>query len=202
VHSGGWWGVAFVLGLLVFGGMGSLPTAAQSGEDITAYYAAHRQLIIIQQIIGVLLVVPILAFARTLDRRTRSPGGQTGRWIMPAALVLVAAEIATNVLPVVLAAMPDASPATAHGLTLAADLVDAVLFAAIAFFSLTAALAEPVWVRGLGLMVVALTLIRAFASPMGMTVLDAVAPIAFVAYVLVLSTRIIAADRVRRVVST
>jgi len=202
VHSGGWWGVAFVLGLLVFGGMGSLPTAAQSGEDITAYYAAHRQLIIIQQIIGVLLVVPILAFARTLDHRTRSLGGQTGRWIMSAALLLVAAEIATNVLPVVLAAMPDASPATAHGLTLAADLVDAVLFAAIAFFSLAAALAEPVWVRGLGLAVVALTLIRAFASPVGMTVLDAVAPIAFIAYVLVLSTRIIATDRARRVVST
>jgi hypothetical protein len=73
-----------------------------------------------------------------------------------------------------------------------------VLFAAIAFFSLVAALAEPVWVRALGLLVAALTLVRAFASPMGVTVLDAVAPIAFIVYVLVLSTRIIAADRARR----
>jgi hypothetical protein len=198
VHIGGWWGVAFVLGLLVVGAMVSLPTAAQSGADITALYAAHRQIIIIQQIIGILLVVPILAFARTLDRRRRSLGGHTGRRIMPAALILVAAEIATNVLSLVLAAMPDPSPATAHALTRPGDLADALLFAAIAFFSLVAALAEPVWVRGLGLLVAALTLIRAFASPMGVTILDAVAPLAFVAYVLVLSTRIIAADRARR----
>ena len=198
MHIGGWWGVAFVLGLLVVGGMVSLPSAAQSGEDITAFYAAHRQIIIIQQIIGALLVVPLLAFARALDRRTRSLGGRTGRWIMLAALILAAAEIATNVLPFVLAAMPDPSPATAHALTLAADLADAVLFVAIAFFSLVAALAQPVWLRGLSLLVAALTLIRAFASPMGVTVLDAVAPIAFVAYVLVLSTRIIAADRACR----
>jgi hypothetical protein len=198
VHIGGWWGVAFVLGLLVVGGMVSLPTAAQSGEDITPFYAAHRQIIIIQQIIGVLLVVPILAFARMLDHRTRSLCGQTGRRIMPVALMLVAAEIATTVPPLVLAAMPDPSQATAHALTLAADLSDAVLFAAIAFFSLVSALAEPVWVRGLGLLVAALTLFRAFASPMGVTVLDAVAPIAFIAYVLVFSARIIAADRARR----
>ena len=52
--------------------MVSLPTAAQSGEDIKAFYVANRQVIIVQQVVGVLLLVPILRFAAALDRRARA----------------------------------------------------------------------------------------------------------------------------------
>jgi hypothetical protein len=75
------------------------------------------------------------------------------------------------------------------------DLADAALFATIAFFSAATALVERSWVRIAGLLVAALTLLRGFAGPLGVNALDAVAPLAFVAYVLVLSVRLIAGDR-------
>jgi hypothetical protein len=198
VKSGGWWGVCFAIGLLVVGGAASLPTAAESGEQIRTFYAANRQIIIVQQILGILLLVPFLAFARSLDRQSpgRADGNRGSLWM--AALVVSAAELATNIVALSLAAIPDPPASTAHALAFAGDLADAGLFAAIAFFSFVAAPADWSWLRGVALLVVAVTLARAFASPLGVTVLDAVAPIAFLAYVLVLSTRVIVADRARR----
>ena len=64
-----------MVGLLVVGAMGSLPTAAQSGERIKAYYDAHRQVIIVQQLLGALLVVPFLGFVVALDRPARAGAG-------------------------------------------------------------------------------------------------------------------------------
>jgi hypothetical protein len=84
-----------------------------------------------------------------------------------AAILFAAAELATNLPPLAIAALSDPSPATAHTLTFVEDLADAALFVSIAFFSLVAALAEPFWVRIIGLVVAALTLVRAFASPLG-----------------------------------
>jgi cell division protein FtsW (lipid II flippase) len=187
-----------VLGLLVVGTMVSLPTAAQSGERIKAFYDANRQVVVVQQLLGVLLLVPFLGFAAALDRRGRAQSGGRARWLLRAGLLFAAAELATNLPPLALAAMSDPSPATAHTLTLAEDLADAALFVSIAFFSLVAALAEPSWVRIVGLVVAALTLVRAFASPLGVTALDAAAPVAFLAFALVLSVRVLATDRTRR----
>jgi hypothetical protein len=195
VNIGGWSGVIFGLGLLIAGGMISLPTAAETGEDIQAFYSAHQHIVIIQQITGALLLVPFVALARTLDRRSRRVVVGYGRWLILAALAVAAAELATNVLALALAAALSPSPAVAHALTIALDLADAALFAAIAFFAVAAAPTEWTWLRGLGLFVAALTITRAFVSPIGITLLDAVAPLAFLAYVLVLSTRSILLDR-------
>src|SRR5262249_22967527 len=118
-------------------------------------------------------------------------GRRTGGWLFRAALVVAAAELLTNVLPMVLTTMADPSPATAHALTVAEDFADALLFIAIAFFSFVAALDEQSWVRIFGLVVGGLCGVRAFASPLGMTALDAVAPIAFLLFVLVLSVRML-----------
>src|SRR5947207_16018175 len=95
----GWWGVIFGLGLLAVGGMVSLPTAAQSGEEIQVVYSAHRQIIIIQQLVGVVLLVPFLAFARTLDRRSLEWAAANAAWLMPAAIAAAAADLATVVVP-------------------------------------------------------------------------------------------------------
>jgi hypothetical protein len=177
--------------------MVSLPTAAQTGERITAFYDANRQVIVAQQVVGILLLVPWLAFARTLDRRARAQLPERACWLLPIGMVVAAAELATNLLPLALAAISDPLPATAHALTLAEDLADAALFASIAVFSLVAALAEQSWVRIVGLVAAALTLVRAFASPLGATALDAVAPLAFLAFVVVLSVRILVTDLAR-----
>jgi cell division protein FtsW (lipid II flippase) len=187
-----------VVGLLVVSAMVSLPTAAQSGERITAFYEAHRQVIIVQQVAGALLLVPFLGFAVALDRRARAQSGGSTRWLPLAGLLFAAAEVATNLPPLALAAMPDPAPATAHTLTLIEDFADAALFVAIALFSLVAALAEPSWVRIVGLAVAALTLVRAVASPLGVTALDAAAPIAVLVFSLVLSVRLLVTDRARR----
>ena len=195
---GGWWGVAFVVGLFVVGAMASLPTAAQSGERIMAFYAAHRPVIIAQQVVGALLLVPLLGFALALDRRARVRRAGHVRWLILAGLLLGAAQVATNLPPLALAALADPSPATAHTLTLVEDLADAALFVAIAVFAIIAALAEPLWVRLVGLAVAAVTLVRAVASPLGVTALDIAAPFAFLAFVLMLSVRLLVSDRARQ----
>lgn len=200
--SGGWWGIVFACGLLVGGAMISLPTAAETAEEIKAFYAANRQIIIVQQIVGVAALVPFLGFTFTRARHVRVRGGGGARSIVLAGLVLAIAEVATNVLPLLLASAVDPTLETAHTLTRIEDLADAALFASIALFSLAAALADRSWVRSAGLIVAALTLLRAFASPLGVSALDAVAPIAFVVYVLVLSGRLIAADRARRLTNS
>jgi hypothetical protein len=197
IHVGGWSGIVFSVGLLIEAGMVSLPTAALSGEELQAFYAAHRQIIIIQQIVAVALLVPLLAFARTLDRRSQSGDGRSVGWVMLAAWAVAAAELATNALSLVLAVSADVSAGTAHTLAFAGDLADAALFAAIALFSVVAAPTDWMWLRRVGVLVAALTLVRALASPIGVTSLDAVAPIAFLAYVLALSTRTILLDRAR-----
>ena len=197
VDIGGWWGIVFAIGLLVSGGMVSLPTAAVSGDDIQAFYRAHRQIIVIQQMVGVALLVPLLAFARTLDRRSRQRDTRSGGWVMLPALAVAAAELATNSLALVLALSAEPGAGTAHTLTFALDLADAALFATMALFSFVAAAGEWWAVRGLGVLAAALTLARAFAGPLGLTFLDTLAPTAFLVYVLVLSTRTIMIDRTR-----
>ena len=50
-----------------------------------------------------------------------------------------------------------------------------------------------------GLLVAAVTLVRAVASPLGVSALDAVAPVAFLAFLLVLSVRMLVIAQVREV---
>ncbi len=51
-RKGAWWGVAFVILLLVSAAMVSLPTAAEPGDRIAAFYSAHHQVIVWQQIVA------------------------------------------------------------------------------------------------------------------------------------------------------
>jgi hypothetical protein len=200
--SGGWCGVVFACGLLVGAAMVSLPTATQNAEEINAFYAANRQIIVVQQIVGGLTLAPFLGLTLTLARHARARGGGGERPIVLAGLVLAITEVATNIAPLLLAFASDPTPASAHSLTALEDLTDAALFASIAFFSFATALNNSSWVRIAGLIVAALTLLRAFASPLGVSALDAVAPITFVAYILVLSGHLIAADRGGHIMST
>jgi hypothetical protein len=190
---GGWWGITFAVGLLVSAGMVSLPTAAQSGADIAAFYAAHRSLIIVQQLISILILVPWLWFAGALGRRAHLRGASSPR-ILLAAWLLAAIELTTNGPPLILTAITEPAPTTAHAWTVVEDVADAALFVTIALFALAVAQTERSWVRGVGLGVAVLTLIRAVASPLGVTALDAVAPLAFLAFVLLLSVRLLRAS--------
>jgi hypothetical protein len=180
-RRGGWWGIAFVLAIVVVAAAVSLPTAASSGEHIRAFYAANAQLITVQQILDILALVPFVGFVVALQRRL---GG--GRWLLAVAALVVAAEVGTNVPPLILT-LSNPSAQTAHTLTVVEDLADATLFASIALFAIAVALKTSSWLRALSLIVGVLTLTRAVASPLGVTILDTVAPIAFLALVLAVS---------------
>jgi len=182
-RRGGWWGVAFVVTLAVSAGMVSLPTSAQSGAQIAGFYRAHGSVILLQQLLGVLSVVFFLLFAVALGAGRR-------RWLLVGTVLVAITELATNVLPVVLA-LSNPTPDGAYALTVAEDLADAALFASVAVFSVAATIDQVAWVQVTGLVVAALSVIRAAASPFAITALDVVAPLAFIALILILSVRLL-----------
>lgn len=180
-RRGGWWGIGFVAAVVVQAAMVSLPTAATSGERIRVFYAVHAQLIVAQQILGILALIPFVGFVVALQRRL---GGR--QWLPAGAALVVVAEVSTNVLPLILV-ISNPSAQTAHGLTVVEDLADVALFASIALFALVVALESGWLLRALGLVVAGLTLAKAAASLIAPTILDTVAPIAFLALVLAVS---------------
>ena len=102
-------------------------------------------------------------------------------------MLLVVIELVTNVVPLVIVASPESSRA----LTSVEDGVDSALFVASALFVIAATLDDPTWVRLAAYMVAAACAIRAAASPFGINFLDQVAPIAFVAVIVLLSVRLL-----------
>src|SRR5437867_2935109 len=182
-RRGGWWGVAFIVTLAVSAGMVSLPTSTQSGALIAGFYRAHAAVILVQQVLGVLSLVFFLAFARALGAGRR-------RWLLVGTVLVAISELATNVLPVVLA-LSNPMPDGAYALTVAEDLADAALFASVAVFSVAATIDQVAWVQVTGLVVAALAVIRAAATPFAITALDLVAPLAFIALILILSVRLL-----------
>src|SRR5207237_9073028 len=91
---GGWWGLGFVAAVVVQAAMVSLPTAATSGERIRVFYAVHAQLIVAQQILGILALIPFVGFVVALQRRL---GGR--QWTVAGAALVMAAEVSTKVPP-------------------------------------------------------------------------------------------------------
>ncbi len=161
--------------------MVSLPTAGQSGGGIAAFYRAHGQLIVIQQAVGVVALAAFVLFALSL---------RPNRWLRPALWAFVAIELATNIIPLVIV-FAAGSPDGAHAWTFAEDIADALFSIAIALFVAVATLAEPLWLRLLGYVAAALNVLRGVGDPLGFTALDAIAPLAFVAFVLVFSVKLL-----------
>lgn len=175
---GGWWGTAFVVLLFVSAAMASLPTSADSDAAITAFYRDHASVVVLQQVVGALALAPFVLFALSLE---------PNRWLRPAVFLFVAVELVTNVVPLVIVVARD----TARPLTLVEDIADAALFLAVALFVAVAALKQPLWLRLTAYLVAALCVIRALASPLHADFLDLVAPLAFIAFVLLMSIRAI-----------
>ncbi len=189
-RKGAWWGVAFVILLFVSAAMVSLPTAAEPGNRIAAFYKAHQQVIVWQQIVGTLALLPFLAFAGALSLWARIDG-RRNRWLMPAAGLVALATVVTSLVPLAMALMPNLSPDLAHQLTVVEDLADSVLFASLAGFVLATSTGAPVWVRALAVLVALAGLARAVLSPFGLTVLDFAAPLAVLGFVVLLSGRLL-----------
>ena len=188
----GWAGIAFTVLLLTSAAMVTLPTGAMDGARISAFYAAHRELIVVQQLLGALALLPFLAFVGALAGQRGEQPGVRG-WLIVSGLLLAAIELATNILPIALTASAPPSD-TAHALTVAEDVADALLFVAIAGFVVAASWHDVWWMRALGLGVGVLALSRVVGSLVGVSALDAVVPIVFVGFVVLLSIRMLVAD--------
>ena len=181
-RAAGGWGIVFVVLLLVSAAMVSVPTASESGDRIAAFYRAHASVIVVQQIAGVLALAAFIAFALSLP---------PNRWLRVGLWLFVATELVTNLVPLALVAL-NPSAETAHTLTFVEDLADSALFISMALFASAVTLGERLWLRIAGYAVALVAVIRAVGGPLGMTALDLVAPLAFVAFVLVFSIKLLA----------
>jgi len=163
--------------------MVSLPTARQTGRAIAAFYAAHTGVILVQQVLGVVTLAFFLAFAMAL-------GVQRRRALLVGTVLLAMSELVTNIVPVILA-LTTPEPDGAHAWTVIEDLADEALFISIAVFSVAATIDVIGWVRLAGLLVAAISLVRVVLTAFGLAALDALAPIAFLILILILSVRIL-----------
>ena len=182
-RRGGWWGIVFVVTLFVSGAMVSLPTARQTGRAIAAFYAAHTGVILVQQVLGVVTLAFFLAFALALGARRR-------RWLLAGTVLLAISELVTNIVPVILV-LTTPGPDGAHAWTVIEDFADEALFVSIAVFSVAAAIDEVGWVRAVGLVVAAVSLLRVALTLFGVPALDALAPITFLILIVILSVRML-----------
>jgi hypothetical protein len=182
-RRGGWWGVAFVLTLSVGAAMVSLPTATESGRQINAFYTAHPAVILVQQLLAIVALGFLIAFAVSLGARRR-------RSLMIATVILAITELATNIPPAILA-LTNLGPDSAHALTVFEDIADMALSLSIGVFAVAATMGQVAWVRAAGLVVAALSLVRVAVTPFSVRALDVVAPIAFLVLILILSVRVL-----------
>jgi len=178
-RAGGLWGIAFVVVLFVGAAMVSLPTASESGERIRAFYQAQGSIIVIQQMVETTALVPLLLFALSLKRQ----------WVVPAAIIIAVAELATNIVPLIIVAT-SAGAAGAHTLTQVEDLADTALFVGIALFLDAASRGEIYWLRWIAVAAAAICLMRAILGPLEIKYLDAIAPLAFILVILLLRARL------------
>jgi hypothetical protein len=175
--------MAFVVTLFVSVALVSLPTGRQTGRAIAAFYAAHAGAILVQQVLGLVTLVFFLAFALALGARRR-------RWLLLGTVLLAISELVTNIVAVILT-LTNLGPDGAHAGTVIEDLADEALFISIAIFSVAATIDEVGWVRAGGLVVAAISLLRVTLTPFGVAALDALAPIAFLILILILSVRML-----------
>jgi len=168
-RAAGGWGIAFVVLLLVSSALASLPTAADSAAAIAAFYRDHASIVVVQQVVGVVALVPLVLFGISLP---------PNRWLKPALFLLVGVELVTQIVPLLILA----SPGPAQALTSVEDLADAVLFVTVALFVLAATLGQPRWMRVGAYVVAAACLLRA----VGVSVFALAAPLLFLALILIM----------------
>ena len=177
-RAGGIYGIVFVCLLFASAAMASLPTSADSAGAIAKFYRDHSSVVTLQQAIGVIALVPLVAFGLVL---------RANRWLRPALLLLVLIELVTNVVPLAILA----SPGSSRTLTTVEDGADSALFIASALFLIAATLEDSVAVRVAAYIAAAACIIRASASPFGINFLDQVAPLTLIAVILLISVRLL-----------
>jgi hypothetical protein len=181
-----YWGVAFVLLLLLSAGMVTVPGADRGASFVRDFYEANRTVIVLAQAIGLVAAVAFLPFARGLQRQSwvgRRP------WVFVFGAAVSVAAVLAAVPPLLLCVVaPAAGSGTLDALATASDRVDVVLFATISAFAVAVAVAvDTTWVRALSAIVALTTAVRGLFSLTGQEPLELVAPMAFIVLVVSLA---------------
>jgi hypothetical protein len=181
-----YWGVAFVLLLLLSAGMVTVPGADRGASFVRDFYEANRTVIVLAQAIGLMAAVAFLPFARGLQRQSwvgRRP------WVFVFGAAVSVAAVLAAVPPLLLCVVAStAGSGTLDALATASDRVDVVLFATISAFAVAVAVAvDTTWVRALSAIVALTTAVRGLFSLTGQEPLELVAPMAFLVLVVSLA---------------
>jgi hypothetical protein len=197
--SGGWWGVSFVVLLLMAQAAVSLPRTTHPDSFIAAYYADHRAVIAVDQVVQLfcsyLLWRWLGAFLATSAGATRMSSAGRGR-IRVAGSAVVAASVLTCVAVLALALVPSPGDRAVRLLADATDWTDVLLFLTIAGLGVACAQAgHPTWLRASGVLLALVAAAHALLSVLGSTALGVVAPLTFLVFVLAVSVWMIRGAR-------
>ena len=188
-RNAGAWGLTFVALLLVSAGMASVPGGDDTVAVVRAFYLEHTSVVLAAQLIGLVAVIPLVLFFRGLARSSLvSASRERSIWVCGVAVA--AAAVVTAAPALWLCATADTATASVvHGWAVASDLVDVLLFLAIAAFGAACArsLQGGAWVRWMSLVVAAACLARAVGILIGSALLEVVAPVGFIVLVCALS---------------
>lgn len=196
----GGWGLLFVLLLLTSAGMASVPGGDDPVQVVRVFYEQHAAVVVVAQVIGLAAAVVFTLFALALADGRRAPDGPPGgRWVSATGYAVGAAAVVTAVPVLVLTAVAGAGPGVVvHGLARASDLTDVLLFVAVAAFGVAVSRATTAaWLRALAVLVAVVSLARSMLVLADSSRLELVAPLAFVALVLVISSRAMTRPHVR-----
>jgi hypothetical protein len=190
----GYWGMAFVVLLLIGAGMASVPGGGDSSDQVRRFYDEHTGVILLSQVIELVATLPLLLFVLGLAGSrlvgTRRPALLTGG-------ALILASLLTLIPPLLLVATHDrASSAQVHALAVLSDLADVLLFASIAAFAACGWLGRgPSWFRWLAMLVGISAAVRAAEILLGGQLLEVVAPLGFILLVIAFSVLLLRRDR-------
>lgn len=194
-RTAGWWGVASCALLLVSGGMATVPGGDDAVPAVRDFYGRHAGVVVTAQVVGLAAAAALVPFVLGLGQVLRGR-----RAVVPAGLAVVASAVVTAVPVLVLCLVAGrGSPGLVSGLAVASDLVDVLLFAAVAAFAgVVAALGTATLLRVLAAVVAVLSGARAVSLLAGSALLEVPAPVGFLVLVLTLSVRLLREPQVVR----
>jgi hypothetical protein len=181
-----YWGLAFVVLLLVSAGMVTVPGERDGVVFVRNFYEDNRSVIVVAQLIGLAAAGVFLVFARGLQHRDwvgRAP------WVFVCGSGVTVAAVLAGVPPLLLCMLARSGAAdTISTLATASDLVDVVLFTAIAVFAMSVAVAvDRTWLRAVAAVVAVMSGVRAVILLAGGGALEVAGPMAFIVLILCLS---------------
>ena len=173
--SVGWWFIAFVVLVFIGAAVVSLPASDQPPDVIHAFYAAHRVSVTVTQVAGLVAAAVLIVVIRALLRWVG------GGWPLVVTGALVALANVGTAVPVLWLAYGTGGSATTS-LARWGDWTDDILFLVIGLFAAVLSTVAPGRALRIACVLTAvLCTVRGVGGVFGLTALNVVAPVTFLA---------------------